>query len=51
MCPACLATMVMIAGSLASTGGLAVIVVKKFRDGKSSEAAPAQIPSKEDQHG
>jgi hypothetical protein len=41
----------MIAGSLASTGGLAAIAIKKFRGGKCSDIAPAQITLKEDRHG
>ena len=30
MCPVCIATAVLIAGSVTSTGGLAAIAIKKF---------------------
>jgi len=31
MCPACLATLAMIVAGATSTGGLAAVVIKKFR--------------------
>jgi len=59
MCPVCLTTAALIAGSVTSTGGLAAIVIKKFNpkntaqnvEGKSAvDKHPAPIPSKEDDH-
>jgi hypothetical protein len=51
MCPVCLTTAVLIAGSVISTGGLAAIAIKKFgvKNAVDNNSAPA--PSKEDHHG
>lgn len=49
MCPVCLTTAALIAGSVTSTGGLAAVVVKKF-GAKSGDKNPALTPSKEDDH-
>jgi hypothetical protein len=51
MCPACLATMAMIAASLTSTGAVAAIAIKKFGAAKGIDNAPAQTTTKEDRHG
>ena len=51
MCPVCLATALMITGSVASTGGLAAIVIKRFGVKNAGEKDPTPIPSKEDHHG
>ena len=60
MCPVCLTTAALIAGSVTSTGGLAAIVIKKFGpkntgaqnvEGKSAvDKNRAPIRSKEDDH-
>ena len=50
MCPMCVATAVLIAGKVASTGGVAAIVIKKFGL-KNAVDNPASTQSKEDQHG
>ena len=50
MCPLCLSTAALIAGSVTSTGGLAAIALKKFGV-KNAVSNPAPIPSKEDHHG
>ena len=60
MCPVCLTTAALIAGSVTSTGGLAAIVIQKFSakntgaqsvEGKSAvDKHPDPIPSKEDDH-
>ena len=39
MCPLCMTTVVLIAGSVAATGGLAAVAVKKFGVKKSPELA------------
>ena len=46
MCPFCISTAVLIAGSVISTGGLAAIAIKKF-GGKN---APDQDNEKENNH-
>jgi hypothetical protein len=51
MCPVCLATALLIAGGVASTGGLAAIVIKQFGVKNAGDDNPAPIPSEEDQHG
>jgi len=55
MCPACLATAMLIAGSVASTGGLAAIVIRKFGVKNAVNHLPdqtqSQIQPKEDHHG
>ena len=55
MCPACLTTAALIAGSVTSTGGLAAVVIKKFgaqnsEDKNAADKNPAPTPSKEDDH-
>ena len=51
MCPVCITTAVLIAGSVTSTGGLAAIALKKFGVKSAVDNHPAPIPSKEDRHG
>ncbi len=41
MCPACLATLAMIVVGASSTGGLAVLVVNKFRNDTSAKLTVA----------
>jgi hypothetical protein len=50
MCPVCLTTAMLIAGSVISTGGLAAIAMKKLgvKHAANNHPAPA---SKEDHHG
>lgn len=45
MCPMCLATAALIAGSATSTGGLAAIVSRKFRVKNAVNNHPAPTPS------
>ncbi len=49
MCPICIATAVLIAGKVTSTGGVAAIVIKKLGV-KNAADNPASTQSKEDQH-
>jgi hypothetical protein len=51
MCPVCITTAVLIAGSVTSTGGLAAIAIKKFGANSAVDNHPAPTPSKEDRHG
>jgi hypothetical protein len=52
MCPVCIATAVLIAGSVTSTGGgLAAIVTKKLGAKSAVNNHPASTPSTEDHHG
>lgn len=51
MCPVCLTTAVLIAGSVTSTGGLAAIAIKKFGGKNAVDKNAAPTPSKEDHHG
>jgi hypothetical protein len=51
MCPVCIATAALIAGSTTSTGGLAVLIAKKFRRKKVAKDIPAQNKAKENHHG
>ena len=51
MCPACITTAALIASSASSAGGLAALVVKKFRTKSVTEIVPAQIQSKENHDG
>ena len=51
MCPVCLTTAVLIAGSVISTGGVAAIAIKKFGGKNAVDNDTAPNPSKEDQHG
>jgi hypothetical protein len=46
MCPACIATALMIAGSVISTGGLATIAIKKLGMKNAVDNHPAPTPSK-----
>jgi len=47
MCPLCLTTALLIAGSATSTGGLSAIVIRKFGLKKAADDAPAPTPSKD----
>jgi hypothetical protein len=51
MCPVCLATAAIIAGSATGTGGLTAIVASKFRKRKPTKDFPGQIEIEEDRHG
>jgi hypothetical protein len=51
MCPVCLATALLIAAGVASTGGMAAIVIKKFGVKDAGDSNPAPIPSEEDLQG
>ena len=51
MCPVCLATAAMIAGSAISTGGLTAIVIKKFCAKNCAQAIPIQAGAKENPNG
>jgi hypothetical protein len=48
MCPLCIVTAALIAGSATSTGGLTALVVKKFGGNKPANRtfAPAEAPYK-----
>jgi hypothetical protein len=46
MCPVCIATAALIAGSATSTGGLAAVVIKKLGVKSAVESNPAPTPSK-----
>jgi hypothetical protein len=55
MCPVCLATAAMIAGSIVTTGGLAALIVKKVatsavRTGRFESSSEDFRPAKEDRH-
>ncbi len=50
MCPVCLATAAIIAGSATGTGGLTALVVNTFRR-KSGNKFPENIKQKEDLNG
>jgi hypothetical protein len=49
MCPVCIATAALIAGSTTSTGGLAVLIAKKFS--RKKKRVPTQDKAKENHHG
>ncbi len=51
MCPVCITTAVLIAGSVTFTGGLAAIAIKKFGVKNAVDNHLAPTPSKEDRHG
>jgi hypothetical protein len=51
MCPICITTAALIAGSVTSTGGLAAIAIRKFGVKNAVANNPAPTPSKEDRHG
>jgi hypothetical protein len=50
MCPLCITTAMLIAGSATSTGGLAAIAIKKFGVKNSADNHSTPNPSKEDHH-
>jgi hypothetical protein len=47
MCPVCITTAMLIAGSVTSTGGLTAIAIRKFGV-KNAVSHAAPIPSKDD---
>lgn len=51
MCPACIATALMTAGSVISTGGLATIAIRKFGVKNTPDNNAPVTASKEDSHG
>jgi len=51
MCPLCITTAMLIAGSATSTGGLAAIAIKKFGLKHSADNRSSPKPPKEDHHG
>jgi hypothetical protein len=51
MCPVCLATAVVIAGSVTSAGGLVAIAVKKFGVKNAVNDHRGPTPAKEEHHG
>ena len=51
MCPICIAGAALIAGSIATTGGLSALVLNKIATGKSAANIPANSPTKEDHNG
>jgi len=51
MCPFCFAAAVLLAGGVASTGGLAAIAIKKFGMKNAANNNPIPTPSEEDHHG
>jgi hypothetical protein len=50
MCPVCLATAAIIAGSVTGAGGLTALVAGKFRKRKAAQVFP-KAENKEDRHG
>jgi hypothetical protein len=51
MCPVCIATAMLIAGNVTSTGGLAAIAIWKFGVKNAVEYQPSPTAAKEDRHG
>jgi hypothetical protein len=51
MCPVCIATAMLIAGSVTSAGGLAAIALWKFGVNNALEYQPSPTAAKEDRHG
>jgi len=51
MCPVCIATAALIAGSATGSGGLAVLVAKAFSKKQIANTIPAKPESKEDHYG
>ncbi|MFZ1084982.1 MAG: hypothetical protein WAN35_08455 [Terracidiphilus sp.] len=51
MCPYCLATAALITGSIATTGGLTALVLKKVVTGRTAPNIPTTSPTKEDRNG
>lgn len=45
MCPLCITTAMLIAGSVTGSGGLAAIVIKKFGEKNAVDKDPASTPS------
>ncbi len=45
MCPVCITTAALIAGSVTSTGGLAAVVIRKFGGKNAVDNSPAQPDS------
>jgi hypothetical protein len=50
MCPVCITTAMLIAGSVTSTGGLTAIAIRKFGVKNAVSNHPAPTPSKEDHY-
>jgi hypothetical protein len=50
MCPVCIAAAALVAGKVTSTGGVAAMVVKKFRGQKASAVNDQRKPSDEPNH-
>jgi hypothetical protein len=46
MCPVCLTTAALIAGSVTSTGGLAAIAIRKFGGKNAADDHPVPTPSR-----
>jgi hypothetical protein len=51
MCPVCLATAMLIAVSVTSTGGLAAVAMKKLSLKHAVDNSTATAPNKEETHG
>lgn len=51
MCPLCFASAALIAGGIATTGGLTALVLNKVVSKKSANNIPTNSPPKEDHHG
>ena len=51
MCPVCIATAAIIAGSATGTGGMAALVVSTFRKRTSASEFLKTTETKEDRHG
>jgi len=49
MCPVCIATAALIAGSVTSSGGLAAIAIKKLGVKNAADNHPAPTPFKQSQ--
>ena len=50
MCPVCITAAAVIAGKIASTGGLAAIAIRKVGVRGAVDTNPAETPCKEDHH-
>lgn len=46
MCPACMASAVLVAGSITTTGGFTALLVKVFRSRKGAPSAGAKIATR-----
>lgn len=51
MCPICITTAVLIAGSATSTGGIAAIALRKLGVKSAADHVTASTPSTEEHHG